>query len=131
MAGGVDWIALRAAADEAAQAAYAPYSQLRVGAAALTDDGSVVVGCNVENASLGLTLCAECTMVGAARLAGAGRLVAVTCVAPDREEILQPCGRCRQVLFEIGGADLLVDGPQEPAPLGELLPRAFGPDDLP
>jgi cytidine deaminase len=127
----VDWEALRAAADEAAGSAYAPYSELRVGAAALTDTGAVVVGCNVENASLGLTLCAECTLVGAARLAGAEALVAVTCVAPDHDELLQPCGRCRQVLYEIGGADLLVDGPYGPAPLRDLLPHAFGPEDLP
>lgn len=126
----VDWDALRAAAAEAARSAYAPYSKLRVGAAALTDNGEVVVGCNVENASYGLTLCAECTLVGAARLAGADRLVALSCVAPDQDELLQPCGRCRQVLYEFGADTLLVDGPQGPAPLGELLPRAFGPEDL-
>lgn len=131
MTDGVDWEALRAAADDAARRAYAPYSGLRVGAAALTDDGDIVAGCNVENASFGLTLCAECTLVGAARMAGAEGLVAVSCVAPDRDEILQPCGRCRQLLFEAGGPDLLVDGPHGPAPLEELLPRAFGPQDLP
>jgi cytidine deaminase len=127
----IDWAALRTAAGRAGHQAYAPYSGLRVGAAALTERGEVVVGCNVENASLGLPLCSECTLVGAARLAGAERLIAMSCVAPDSGEILQPCGRCRQILFEIGGLDLLVDGADGPLPLEELLPRAFGPDDLP
>ena len=129
--GDVDWDRLRSAAGEAARRAYAPYSGLRVGAAAVTDTGAVVVGCNVENASLGLTLCAECALVGAARIDGATSLVAVSCVSPDTDEILQPCGRCRQILFEMGGHDLLVDGAHGPLPMEELLPRAFGPDDLP
>lgn len=127
----IDWEALRASATRVAQHAYAPYSGLRVGAAALTDTGEVVVGCNVENASLGLTLCAECGLVGATRAAGAEGIVAVSCVSPDTDEILQPCGRCRQILFELGGHDLLVDGRDGALPLEELLPRAFGPDDLP
>jgi cytidine deaminase len=127
----VDWAALREAADAAAQHAYAPYSGLRVGAAALTTSGQVVSGCNVENASYGLTLCAECGLVSAAHQAGAGQLVAVSSRAPDAGGVLQPCGRCRQLLFEAGGPNLLVDGPDGPVTLDELLPNAFGPKDLP
>ena len=131
MADEVDWDRLRVAASRVALQAYAPYSGLRVGAAGVTDTGEIVVGCNVENASLGLTLCAECALVGATRACGAQRLTAVSCVSPDSGEVLQPCGRCRQILFELGGNDLLVDGTDGPLPLEELLPRAFGPDDLP
>ncbi len=132
MSGGpaIDWEALRAAAQAAGEMAYAPYSGLRVGAAALTDDNRVVAGCNVENASYGLTLCAECGLASALAASGGGRLVAIVCVAADRDELLMPCGRCRQVLFEFGGRDLLIDAPDGPLPLGELLPHAFGPDDL-
>jgi len=126
----VDWEGLRAAADAVGRQAYAPYSGLRVGAAALTDGGTVVTGCNVENASYGLTLCAECGLASALAAAGGGRLVALSCVAADREELLMPCGRCRQVLYEFGGRDLLIDTPEGPRPLGDLLPLAFGPDDL-
>lgn len=131
MTGQIDWEALRAAADEAGGHAYAPYSGLRVGAAAQSESGQVVSGCNVENASYGLTLCAECGLVAAAAMADAGRLVAVSCTAPDRGEILQPCGRCRQLLFEAGGPDLLVDGDDGPVAMSELLPHAFGPEELP
>jgi cytidine deaminase len=127
----IDWAALRAAADEAAENAYAPYSGLRVGAAALVDDGRIVSGCNVENASYGLTLCAECGLVSELNRTGGGRLVAVSCCAPDQDELLMPCGRCRQLLHEFGGAELLVDGPYGPLPLGDLLPHAFGPEQLP
>jgi cytidine deaminase len=126
----IDWAALRAAAEEAGESAYAPYSGLRVGVAGLTDDGQVIVGCNVENASYGLTLCAECGLVSALATSGADHLVAVSCVAADRDELLMPCGRCRQLLYEFGGDTLLVDGPSGPLTLGELLPHAFGPDDL-
>ncbi len=126
----VDWDALRAAAQAAGERAYAPYSGLKVGAAGLTEGGEIVAGANVENASYGLTLCAECGVASATVASGARRLVAVTSVAADRHEHLAPCGRCRQVLYELGGPDLLVDGPDGPRPLGELLPDAFGPDDL-
>jgi cytidine deaminase len=125
-----DWARLRAAATEAAQRAYAPYSGLRVGAAALVDDGRVVVGCNVENASYGLTLCAECGLVSALHASGGGRLTALSCVDGDGR-LLTPCGRCRQLLFEAGGHGLLVDGTDGPASVAELLPGAFGPADLP
>lgn len=127
----VDWEALRAAATEAADMAYAPYSDLRVGAAGLVDDGRIVSGCNVENASYGLTLCAECGLISELHRTGGGTLVAITCVAPDRDEVLLPCGRCRQLLHEAGGPHLLVDGPRRPFTLGELLPHAFGPESLP
>lgn len=125
----VDWGRLRAAAVEAASAAYAPYSHLRVGAAGLSDDGRTIVACNVENASYGLTLCAECGLVSALHAGGGGRLTAVTIVAGDGE-LLAPCGRCRQLLFEAGGADLLLDGDPDPRRLAELLPDAFGPADV-
>ena len=126
----VDWDELRAAAVAAAGQAYAPYSGLHVGAAAVCDDGRVVVGCNVENASYGLTLCAECTMAGQLRLTGGGRFVAVACRSATGE-LLMPCGRCRQVLYELGGPDCLVDTPRGALPMTEVLPDAFGPDQLP
>ncbi|MDP6975545.1 MAG: cytidine deaminase [Acidimicrobiales bacterium] len=125
----IDWQSLRSIAAEAATAAYCPYSRFPVGAAGLVDDGRIVSGCNVENASYGLTLCAECGLVSDLHLTGGGRLVAVAVVDPDGTAIT-PCGRCRQLLHEAGGADLLVDGPDGPQPLGDLLPGAFGPDDL-
>jgi cytidine deaminase len=94
------------------------------------DDGRVVSGCNVENASYGLGLCAECTLVGQLRLTGGGRLTAVACRS-GTGELLMPCGRCRQVLYEFGGPDCLIDTPRGPAPLRDVLPDAFGPADLP
>ena len=127
----VDWPALRAAADEAGATAYAPYSGLRVGAAALVDDGRVVTGCNVENASYGLTLCAECGLVSALHRSGGGRLVAFACRDVDGARLLMPCGRCRQLLVEAGGPDLLVDTPEGPARMAEVLPFAFSPEQLP
>lgn len=124
-----DWPALREAARQAMRRAYAPYSRFPVGAAALVDDGRTVVGCNVENASYGLALCAECGVVSALHVTGGGRLVAVACVDADGRPLL-PCGRCRQLLWEQGGPDLLVDTVTGPVPMSELLPRAFGPEDL-
>jgi len=126
----VGWDELRAAAVAAASQAYAPYSGLHVGAAAVCDDGRLVVGCNVENASYGLTLCAECTMAGQLRLSGGGRFVAVACRSATGE-LLMPCGRCRQVLYELGGPDCLVDTPHGVRPMTEVLPDAFGPEQLP
>jgi cytidine deaminase len=126
----IDWAALRAAAVGVKDRAYAPYSKFPVGAAALVDDGRVVVGCNVENASYGVGLCAECGLVSALQASGGGRLVAFTCVGPDGE-LLMPCGRCRQLLFEFGGRDLLVEtAARGVVPMSEVLPDAFGPDDL-
>ncbi|WP_215547762.1 cytidine deaminase [Amycolatopsis sp. CA-230715] len=130
MTSAVDWDALRAAAVGAARNAYAPYSGLHVGVAAIVDDGRVVLGCNVENASYGLGLCAECTMAGQLRLSGGGRLVAVACRSGEGE-LLMPCGRCRQILFELGGGECLVDTPQGILPMTAVLPDAFGPEDLP
>jgi cytidine deaminase len=125
----VDWAGLRAAAVEAMRRAYAPYSNFPVGAAALADDGRTVVGCNVENASYGLGLCAECGLVSALHATGGGRLVAFACVDADGGPLL-PCGRCRQLLWEHGGPALLVDTADGPVPIGRLLPRAFGREDL-
>ncbi|WP_283138573.1 cytidine deaminase [Rhizohabitans arisaemae] len=125
----IDWTGLRAQARTAMLRAYAPYSRFPVGAAALVDDGRVVVGCNVENASYGLGLCAECGLVSALHSSGGGRLTAFTCV-DGNGELLAPCGRCRQLLFEHGGPELLVDTPQGPVRMAELLPYAFGPADL-
>ena len=121
-----DWAALREAADGVAARAYAPYSGLRVGAAGLCDDGHIVTGCNVENASYGLTLCAECGLVSALFARGCNRLVAVSVSATDGRT-LAPCGRCRQLLMEHGGPGLLIDGGPEARPqhLGDLLPGAF------
>jgi cytidine deaminase len=124
-----DWSALREAAREALAHAYAPYSHFLVGAAALVDDGRVVVGCNVENASYGLTLCAECSLISALHASGGGRLVAFACV-DSHGAPLMPCGRCRQLLWEHGGPDLLVDSIRGIVPMTEVLPDAFGPQDL-
>ena len=126
----VDWDELRSTAVIAAQGAHAPYSGLHVGAAALCDDGRTVVGCNVENASYGLTLCAECTMAGQLQLTGGGRFVAVACRSGSGD-LLMPCGRCRQILFELGGPECLVDTPRGILPMSDVLPDAFGPAQLP
>ena len=125
----IDWAALRSAAGAVADRAYAPYSGLRVGAAGLDQDGKLVTGCNVENASYGLTLCAECGLVGAQHAAGAGPLVAVSVVAADGAPLV-PCGRCRQLLLEAGGPELLLDADGGPRRLGDLLPAAFSTEEL-
>lgn len=131
----VDWAKLRAAAREAAGRAYAPYSRLRVGAAGLAGGGQVITGCNVENASYGLTLCAECGLVSAlhatATSAGTGPpgLVAVAVAAGDGDPLL-PCGRCRQLLLEAGGPGLLIDTAAGPKPLEELLPSGLSAADV-
>ncbi|MDT3398666.1 cytidine deaminase [Streptomyces sp. B1866] len=109
--------------------AYAPYSDFPVGAAALVDDGRTVTGCNVENAAYGVALCAECGLVSALVASGGGRLVAFTC-CDRRGTVLMPCGRCRQLLWEHGGPDLAVDTRSGVRRLAELLPDAFGPEDL-
>jgi cytidine deaminase len=126
-----DWEALRGVANELAARAYAPYSRLHVGAAGLTDTGEIVGGCNVENASYGLTLCAECGLVSALAASGATQLVAVSVVAGDGRP-LTPCGRCRQLLMELGGPDLRLDAGfgREPVRLADLLPGAFDGDTL-
>ena len=125
----VDWDALREKAVEMTARAYAPYSNYRVGVAGLTDDGRLVAGCNVENAGYGVTLCAECGLVSSLIAGGGGRLVAFACV-DKAGAVLMPCGRCRQLLFEHGGGDCLVDTPLGILPMTEVLPQAFGPDQL-
>ena len=125
----VDWEALRASATEVAARAYAPYSHFRVGAAALVDDGRLVVGCNVENAAYGVTLCAECGVVSSLHATGGGRLTHFVCVNGEGE-VIMPCGRCRQLLWENGGPELLLWTVSGVRPMTEVLPDAFGPDDL-
>ncbi len=126
----VDWPRLRSAAAQVAGRAHAPYSRLRVGAAGQAGDGRLVVGCNVENASYGLTLCAECGLVSALHASGGGSLAAVSVRTPGGRFLL-PCGRCRQVLLEAGGPGLLVDTEAGPVELERLLPSAFTAVDLP
>jgi len=125
----VDWDSLTAAAVEVMARAYAPYSRFRVGVAGLVDDGRVVVGCNVENASYGITLCAECGMVSQLHATGGGRLVAVSCVDAHGEPLM-PCGRCRQLLWEHGGPECQVLTPQGVLTMREVLPLAFDVADL-
>ena len=125
----IDWDLLRLKAQEAMRNAYAPYSDFPVGVAALVDDGRIISGCNVENASYGIGLCAECGLVSNLINSGGGRLIAVACV--DRHgNALMPCGRCRQLLWEHGGAECLLDSVSGIKPMSEILPDAFGPDDL-
>ena len=130
----IDWSELRAAAEEARDHAYAPYSRHPVGAAALTSSGRIITGCNVENASIGVTLCAECGLVSdLVRTSPPGSresIVAFACVGPNPGPLL-PCGRCRQLLHEHGGAGMLIDRAGGPALLGDLLPEAFGPEAIP
>src|SRR6187402_2584355 len=125
----VDWEILRMVAVETMRSAYAPYSNFPVGVAGLVDDGRIVAGCNVENASYGLGLCAECGLVSALHATGGGRLVAVACVGPDGEALM-PCGRCRQLLWEQGGASLIIMTGHGPRAMTEVLPDAFGASDL-
>ncbi|SCF47458.1 cytidine deaminase [Micromonospora matsumotoense] len=125
----IDWERLRAAATEVMRHAYVPYSKFPVGAAALVDDGRVVVGCNVENAGYGVTLCAECGVVSALHATGGGRLVAMSCVDATGEPLM-PCGRCRQLLWENGGPECLVESRTGPLRMAELLPYAFDVADI-
>ncbi len=125
----VDWDRLRAAARQMTTRAYAPYSKFPVGAAALVDDGRLVQGCNVENAAFGVVLCAECGVISDLIAGGGGRLVAFSC-ANALGEPLMPCGRCRQLLWEHGGAELMVDTPLGILPMSAVLPQAFGPEAL-
>lgn len=125
----VDWAALRAAAVDVMGRAYAPYSKFRVGAAGLVDDGRIVAGCNVENAAYGVGLCAECGLVSALHASGGGRLVAAVCVDAHGDPLM-PCGRCRQLLWEQGGPDMLLETVRGVRPMSEVLPDAFGREDL-
>ncbi len=124
-----DWAALTAAAVEVSARAYAPYSRFPVGAAARVDDGRVVVGCNVENAAYGVVLCAECGVVSQLHATGGGRLTHFVCVNGGGE-VIMPCGRCRQLLFEHGGRELLLLTVSGVRRMDEVLPDPFGPDDL-
>lgn len=125
----IDWDALREHAREAMQKAYAPYSKFPVGAAALTTSGQIITGCNVENASYGLGLCAECSLVSALTMQQAGKLVAFTC-CDKNGDVLMPCGRCRQLLFEHSAPELVLDTISGFRTIAEVLPDAFGPNDL-
>lgn len=125
----IDWDGLREAAVDAATRAYVPYSNYPVGAAALVDDGRLIVGCNVENAAYGVVLCAECGLISSLLLGGGGRLTAFCCVN-KLGELIMPCGRCRQLLYEHGGRELLLLTPEGVKTMDEVLPQAFGPEDL-
>lgn len=125
----INWPELRAAATDVMRRAYAPYSKFPVGAAALVDDGRVVVGCNVENAAYGVGLCAECGVVCSLQASGGGRLIALSCV-DGSGAALMPCGRCRQLLWEHGGPECLIDATPKPLRMAELLPYAFDVADL-
>jgi cytidine deaminase len=125
----IDWDGLRAVANEAATHAYVPYSEFPVGVAALVDDGRVISGCNVENASYGLTLCAECALVSTLHMTGGGKLVAFTCV-DGNGDALMPCGRCRQLLFEHSAEGMLLETVSGIKTIDEVIPDAFGPRTL-
>jgi cytidine deaminase len=125
----IDWDVLRETAIEALEHAYVPYSSFPVGAAALVDDGRIISGCNVENASYGLTLCAECALVSSLHMTGGGRLVAFTCVDGDGG-ILMPCGRCRQLLYEHSTEGMLLETVSGIRTIDEVIPDAFGPRQL-
>ncbi len=125
----INWDELRNVAKESMQKAYAPYSKFPVGAAALTEGGRVVAGCNVENASYGLGLCAECSLISNLIMAGGGRLVAFTCV-DGHGNVLMPCGRCRQLLFEHSAPGMVLETVSGLKTIDEVLPDAFGPRDL-
>jgi cytidine deaminase len=125
----IDWVLLRTEALAAMKKAYVPYSKFPVGVAALVDDGRIVTGCNVENASYGLTLCAECGLVSSLIASGGGRLVAFACVDISGNPLM-PCGRCRQLLQEHGGSKLQMMTDQGVKTLADLLPWAFGPEEI-
>src|ERR671920_385202 len=120
----IDWDALHEAAVEVMRRAYAPYSHYPVGAAGVVDHGPGGVGCNVGNAAYGVGLCAECGMVSALHAGGGGRLVAVVCVDGNGDPVM-PCGRCRQLLWENGGATMQLRAPRGVVPMAEVLPDAF------
>lgn len=125
----IDWNGLREVAKDAMSKAYAPYSKFPVGAAAITDDGRIVAGCNVENASYGVGLCAECSLVSNLTMTGGGKLVAFTCV-DGHGNVLMPCGRCRQLLFEHSANGMVLETVSGIKTIDEVLPDAFGPRDL-
>jgi cytidine deaminase len=125
----IDWAALRVAANEAMRKSYSPYSNFPVGAAALVSDGRIISGCNVENASYGVGLCAECALVSSLHMTGGGTLVAFTCV-DGAGNILMPCGRCRQLLYEFSAEGMVLETVSGLKTIDEVLPDAFGPRQL-
>ena len=125
----IDWKTLQVKATEAMKKSYSPYSKFPVGVAALVSDGRIISGCNVENASYGLTLCAECSLVSELIMSGGGRIIAAVCVDKDGN-LLSPCGRCRQLLYEHGGDSLELLTPEGPKNMTVILPWGFGPKDL-
>jgi cytidine deaminase len=125
----INWDKLKTEAIEAMRKAYVPYSNFPVGAAALTDDGRIVSGCNIENASYGVTLCAECSLVSDLFRTGPGKLVAFYCV-DKHENVLMPCGRCRQLLYEHSAPGMILETVSGKKSIEEVLPDAFGPRDL-
>ncbi|WP_435299587.1 cytidine deaminase [Timonella sp. A28] len=125
----IDWTALRTQAQHMTTKSYVPYSRYPVGAAAFTTDGRMVSGCNVENAGYGVTLCAECGLISELVATGGGRLAAFVCVNGSGD-VIMPCGRCRQLLWEHGGARLIVETAKGHTTMDQLLPDAFGPEDL-
>ena len=129
MSANIDWDSIHNLAKDAMKKAYAPYSKFPVGVAALVDDGRLISGANVENASYGLGLCAECSLVSVLTMSGGGRLVAIVCV-DAAGNFLAPCGRCRQLIFEHGGSEALFMTPDGPEKMSAMLPWAFGPEDL-
>ena len=129
MSDAIDWNALQRAAVTSLANSYSPYSNFPVGVAGLTEDGRIVSGANIENASYGVTLCAECSMVSQLFATGGGRLIAAWCVDGDGN-VLMPCGRCRQLLFEHGGPTMLMMTPKGIQSMDEILPQAFGPNNL-
>jgi cytidine deaminase len=129
MTANINWDAIHNLAKDAMKKAYAPYSKFPVGVAALVDDGRLISGANVENASYGIGLCAECSLVSALTMSGGGRLVAIVCVDADGN-FLAPCGRCRQLIFEHGGNEALLMTPEGPQAMSAMLPWAFGPENL-
>jgi cytidine deaminase len=126
---GINWDGLRQAAIDAMSHAYVPYSHFPVGAAALVDDGRIISGCNVENASNGLGLCAECALVSSLHMTGGGKLVAFACV-DGKGDALMPCGRCRQLLYEHSADGMLLQTVSGVKTIDEVLPDAFGPRTL-
>lgn len=125
----INWDALRAAAVEAMKKSYSPYSNFAVGAAALTTDGRVVSGCNIENASYGVTLCAECSLVSDLLMTGGGKLIAFTCVDAN-SNVLMPCGRCRQLLVEHAAPGMILETISGMKSMAEVLPDAFTREEL-
>jgi cytidine deaminase len=125
----IDWVALRALASDALRHAYVPYSNFAVGVAAIVDDGRIITGANVENASYGLTLCAECALVSSLHMTGGGKLVAFACV-DGHGNALMPCGRCRQLLFEHSAEGMLLATVSGIKTIDEVIPDAFGPRTL-